>query len=257
MKTYSITIILVLLAASMIFSSGCRKITGIDGNNQVATEERNLVSFNKVRNEGTFNVYIKQDTVFTATVVAESNLIPHIRTIVNGNTLEIDTRENLRNNQPMSVYITTPSIQSAILSGSGLVYVDSLDTEFLEVVITGSGNITGYAETSSINTIISGSGSIDLESYSNTMDAIISGSGNIDLFGETSSGNFTISGSGSINSYNFPQSECLAKISGSGSMYVNVTDYLDVNISGSGSVFYIGGPALNVNITGSGQVMKQ
>ena len=256
MKTYTTTIIIVLSVA-MMFTTACRKITGIDGNNQVVSETRQVVSFNKVENEGTFNVYIKHDSVFSATVVAESNLIPHIRTIVNGNTLIIDTRENLNNNQPMSVYVTTPIIQGATLSGSGTIMLDSLDTDFLDVVLSGSGKISGYATTNQLNTLISGSGNITLESYTNSNNTNISGSGNIDLTGESSSGSLTISGSGHISSYNYTQSDCIAKISGSGDMYLNVTDYLDVNISGSGSVYYIGNPTITVKITGSGQVISQ
>ncbi len=256
MKKYTI-IILVLFSAAFLLTTGCQKYFKISGNSQVTSESRTLVSFDKVENNGTFNVYIRQDSMFSATVEAESNLIPYIRTRVNGNTLIIDTRENLQNHSPMNVYVTTPIIQGAYLNGSGTVRLDSLDTEYLEVVLSGSGLMSGYADASSLITRISGSGSINMEAYSNSCSAIISGSGDIDLIGETLNGNFSISGSGNIRSYNFQQKECIAQISGSGSMYVNVTDYLSVTISGSGSVFYIGEPSLNVKITGSGRVIKQ
>ena len=256
MKSYATTIIIVL-SVVMMFTSGCVKIHGIDGNNQVTTETRKVVSFNKVENEGVFNVYIKHDSIFSATIEAESNLIPHIRTIVNGNTLIIDTRENLVNYKPMNVYVTTPIIQGAILSGSGSIVLDSLDTDFLDVVLSGSGRISGYTITNQLNTRISGSGSISLESYTNSNNTNISGSGDIDLIGESSSGSFVISGSGHISSYNYTQADCIAKISGSGDMYLNVTDHLDVTISGSGNVYYIGNPTITVKITGSGQVISQ
>jgi hypothetical protein len=96
-----------------------------------------------------------------------------------------------------------------------------------------------------------------LESYTNSSDIRISGSGNIYLIGESSSGSFSISGSGQIKSSGFSQYECLAKISGSGDMFLNVSDFLDVTIAGSGSVYYIGDPSINVKITGSGQLIKQ
>lgn len=256
MRTYATTVI-IILSAAMMFTSACRKITGIGGNNQVVSETRQLVSFNEVDNEGTFNVYISHDTVFSARVEAESNLVPYIQTIVNGNTLRISTRENLKNNQPMNVYVTTPIIKGATLSGSGTVMLDSLDTDFLDVVLSGSGKISGYATTNQLNTRISGSGNITLESYTNSSNINISGSGDIGLTGESSSGSFTISGSGHISSYNYTQSDCIAKISGSGDMYLNVTDHLDVTISGSGNVYYIGNPTITVKITGSGKVISQ
>ena len=254
-----ITTTLSILAISllMIFTGSCRKLYKIDGNGHIETETRNLVSFNKVDNEGTFNVFIKHDSLFTATIEAESNLIPYVRTIVNGNTLQIDTRENLHEHYPINVYITTPILHGVYLSGSGFVKLDSIDSESLEIALSGSGRMSGYVNTGSLVTKISGSGSIDLESYTNSCDVRISGSGSMDLYGESGTGSFSISGSGDIRSYNYQQIECISKISGSGSMYLNVVDYLDVTISGSGNVFYIGDPSLNVRITGSGQVIKQ
>lgn len=242
---------------AVIWSSGCNKHINIVGNGQVESETRQLVSFNKVDNESSFNVFIRHDSVFSATVEAESNIIPHIRTLVNGNTLEIDTRENLNTNFPINVYVTTPVIQGTYLSGSGSVKLDSLKSDHLDIVLSGSGKMYGYTSTESIATRISGSGSIDLESYTNSCNAVISGSGDMDLIGESLTSAFTISGSGDIRSYNYLQKECISKISGSGDMFLNVSEFLDVTISGSGSVYYMGDPSINENITGSGQVIKQ
>jgi len=246
-----------LLVLIIMGSAGCRKPFGIDGNNQVVTETRQLVSFNRVVNEGPFNVFVRQDSVFEVTVEAESNLVPYIRTLVNGNTLIIDTREDLRNYQPMNVYVRTPFIDGVYLKGSGFIRLDSLDTDNLEVDISGSGRITGEVISNYLRTNISGSGSIGLYAVSSSTDTKISGSGDIEFIGESFSGTHTISGSGNIRAYSFYQNEVIAKISGSGNMYLNVSDQLDVNISGSGSVFYIGDPLLTVKITGSGTVIKQ
>ena len=256
MKKYSATIMILILVAFML-TTGCRKYPRIEGNSQITSEARALVSFDRIENNGTFNVYIRQDSTFNATVEAESNLLPYIRTRVNGNTLVIDTRENLQNNYPMNIYVTAPIVQGAYLNGSGSVLADSLDTEYLEFVLSGSGSMSGYVNGGTLVTRISGSGRINLEAYTNTCSARISGSGDMDIIGETVNGDFSISGSGNIRSYNFFQKECDAIISGSGNMYLNVSDFLDVTISGSGSVYYLGEPAMNVKITGSGRVIKQ
>lgn len=256
MKTkYSILII--VIGTILIWSSGCHKPFGISGNNQLTTETRQMFSFENIINQGSFNVYISHDTIYQVIVEAESNLIPYIRTRVNGNTLEIDTKENLDNHNPMNIYVKTPELYSIELSGSGLMSVDSLNTSHLNVEISGSGNINGEVVSNSVNAKISGSGNISLEAYTTNIDTRISGSGNIDLNGETNTGTHTISGSGNINSYNFVQKDCSATISGSGNMYVNVTHNLNANISGSGSIFYIGSPQVTVKITGSGSVIHQ
>jgi hypothetical protein len=256
MKT-KYNILFILLTTVILWSTGCNKMNRIEGNGQIITETRQLVSFIKVENDGTFNVYISHDSVFTAKVEAESNLIPHIRTRINGNTLEIDTRENLRNNYPINVYVTTPIISGASLNGSGSVTLDSLQTENMDVDLSGSGIMSGEITSAALTTRITGSGKIYLNAFTNSCNARISGSGDIELVGESLSGDFSISGSGNIRSTNFVQNECISKISGSGNMYLNVTDYLDVTISGSGSVYYVGNPQVNINITGSGSVIKQ
>lgn len=256
MKAKYILFLGVILLA-VLSTTGCRKYMSIEGNNDVQSEKRMLVSFDKIDNEATFNVYIRHDSLHSVTVEAESNLIPHIRTIVNGNTLQIDTRENLRNNSPINVYVTAPTIHGAFLSGSGFVVLDSVNTDFMEVVLSGSGQMSGQLTSDNITAKISGSGDISLECITNAMDARISGSGNLDLLGNGTTNKFTISGSGQIYSYNFEQNDCEARISGSGDMFLNVQENLNVNISGSGSVYYVGNPSLNVTITGSGQVIKQ
>ena len=251
------SILIVTIGAVLLWSSGCRKPFGISGNNQVTTETRQMVSFDKIVNEGSFNVYITQDSIYQVVVEAESNLIPHIKTLVNGNTLIIDTRESLNSHSPMNIYVKTPVINGIYLKGSGYMNLDSLNTDHLKLEISGSGNISGVAIANTIYAEISGSGNIFLEASTSSIETKISGSGILDLMGESNAAIHTISGSGDINAYSFIQKECTAKISGSGNMYLHVIDYLNVNISGSGSVFYIGDPQLTIKITGSGSVVKQ
>ena len=248
---YSFVIIL-----SVSYTS-CRKLVMLDGNHHQMTETRQLVPFTKVVNEGQFNVIIIEDSISEAIVEAESNLIPYIRTVVNGNTLIIDSRENLEPNLPMTVYVRTPEVNSIELSGSGTITADTLVGDNVEVKISGSGNINASIRANLVDILISGSGDMWLDAESQIVYSKISGSGTINLSGSTKNGDFKISGSGNINSYEFVQDELNSEISGSGNMYVNVIDYLKVKISGSGSVYYIGTPSLDVNITGSGSVIHQ
>ncbi len=249
--------LVILCAGILIFFSGCYKsLIKIEGNHNVVTETRTMPPFNKIYNEGDFDVYIIQDSVFEVTIEAESNLIPYIRTIVGGTTLRIDTRDNLRNHFPMKLFIRTPDINVVELSGSGLIRADEIHTNSLEAGISGSGNIYMNAQAELILVNISGSGSVDMGVEAETLNVSISGSGDMYFWGETHTGKLNISGSGSIKAYELVQDDCFARISGSGSMYIHVIDYLDVNISGSGSVYYTGNPVLVTKITGSGSVIR-
>jgi len=236
---------------------GCKKFAGIDGNGQVVTEGRNTVSFNKIANEANFDVYYIKAPEFRVDVVAESNLIPHIRTIVSGNTLEIDSHKNLRNNYAIKVYVYSPVLVAVYLSGSGTIATGMIDEVDFEAVLSGSGSIYGDVYCNYFNSRLSGSGEIDFVVKVERIAATISGSGRIKLLGDAESGDYRISGSGSIMAFQMRLYECFARISGSGSIYTTVYDYLEASISGSGNIHYSGSPLINASVTGSGKIIRE
>jgi len=237
--------------------AGCHK-SGfrIKGNGDVTTETRSMPEFNIVVNEGSFEVYIIQDSISEVKIEAESNLISSIRTNVNGTTLLIDTRDNLKNTKPMKLYIRTPDVNGVKLSGSGIIDLGDVYTDNLNVELSGSGDIRGSVNAGQVSISINGSGSADVSVHCSTIESNISGSGDMYFAGNATTAHFNISGSGTVKAYNLELINCYTNISGSGNMYVNVSDLLDVKISGSGSVYYIGNPQITTNITGSGNVIS-
>lgn len=251
------TSILVLLAAGLLILAGCHKSAiKIKGNGSVTTETRAMTPFNKMDNEGAFDVYIVQDSISEVRIEAESNLIPYIRTENNNGTLRIYTYENLKTNYPIKLYISTPYVNSVTLSGSGLIDLGSVISNDLEVVLSGSGDISGSVDAELVTVSLNGSGSANMHVLCNTIDTYISGSGDMYFSGQGGTSHFNISGSGSVRAYEFALTNCYANISGSGDMFVKVSDLLDVKISGSGSVYYIGTPQIVLNISGSGSVIS-
>jgi hypothetical protein len=251
------TSILFVLAATLLILAGCGKsVIRIKGNGNVASETRALASFNMVENEGAFDVYIIQDSVYEVTIEAESNLIAYVRTEVQGSTLNIYTKENLKTHYMIKLYIHTPDVNSVRLSGSGMIDLGSVLTDNLEVVLSGSGDIRGNVNADYTSVGINGSGTAAMGLICNEVHTSISGSGDMYFSGQAEMAHFNISGSGSIRAYELQLVNCYADISGSGDMFVNVSGFLDVKISGSGSVHYIGYPEIHTNISGSGSVIS-
>lgn len=249
---------ILLITALMILTASCDKsIFPVRGNGDVVTETRDVYDFKRVDNEGQFDVYIIQDEESSVRIEAESNLIGRIRTRVNGSTLEIDSKDNLKPSRPMKLYIHTPDVNGVSLSGSGIIDLGSITTDDLSVKLSGSGEIRGDIEAVNVNMGISGSGSANIDLVCDYLETSVSGSGEMYFNGSGNIAEFDISGSGSIQGYNFPVNECYTKISGSGNMYLNVEERLDVKISGSGSIYYIGNPAINTNISGSGNLINR
>ena len=227
-----------LLVAVAFVSQSCFHSNRIEGNCNEITVHRIVGEFTGVYCCGSLDVRLINDTACFVEIDGESNLIPYIDTDVHNGILKIEVQSwrNLDPNYPLVIYVHAPLINSVELSGSGSIFSDTLHAQYMDVDLSGSGDINLIVQTTSI-------------------DANISGSGGISLLGSATNADFKISGSGNIHAFSFPVSECMADISGSGSMYLNVATLLDVVISGSGNVHYYGNPTVNVNVLGSGLVI--
>jgi len=240
-RNIRLSIGLSLIFGSMLLMSGCFKDSiCIRGNGSPVVESRGVSSFREIVNNGSFEVRVLPGNTFEVRVDAESNLQEYIRTFVTGNRLIIETEGNrcINNTIPMLITVYAPFVDGIELNGSG--YISAYDL---------------YLDDLYLN--LNGSGKIDIDVDALYVRASITGSGMIEITGITETSDFKISGSGNINAYDFTQSECYATISGSGNMYLSVTNLLDAVISGSGNIYYRGNPSLNQRITGSGRIIRQ
>lgn len=239
MKTIK-TPLLIALFALLIGTSSCVDDIFLEGNGIVETEFRRASGFDAVSSSGDFDVTIVPGDEYSVEITAESNLLSYIETDVVGNTLKIRTRGmySLRDHRTIEIYITTPVLNGVALSGSGIIKTGSFLSDDFRVTLSGSGDI-------------------DTQISSETLKADVSGSGSIFIEGDTFESEFVISGSGKIKSYDLEQNVCQATISGSGDMYVNVSEAIDAHISGSGRVYYINYPVVHTSISGSGGVVDK
>lgn len=238
MKTRKLLLPIILILFSLSLSSCLDLIDGIDGNNNPTTETRNVSYFTGVISRGCFDVRIIQGSTSEVVINAESNLLQFIETQVRGNNLVIKTHNSrrLNNHRSMIITITMPEIDKIELDGSGTITADAVDAQELDINLSGSGQI-------------------DLDISVDHLYGTISGSGHVNLSGFANYGKLNISGSGKLDARNLIQDRCIARISGSGRMYVFVNDFLDATISGSGDIYYDGNPSITSHISGSGRVI--
>lgn len=230
--------ILLALIALILTMSGCVN-ERIEGNHDLITMERSSKPFSEVVSTGSFNVQIIPSEETRIEVKGESNVLPYLSTYSNGSTLTLKFNDgyNIHEHYPVEIFLYTPVLEGVSLSGSGMVECGSFNSSFVNLNISGSGGISGDFETE-------------------RLDAVISGSGNMTLTGFATTTSFNISGSGNSNAQLLEQENCNASISGSGNVIAWVTKKLNATISGSGSIFYIGNPEIKMHITGSGNVQK-
>lgn len=240
MKKTAIKLIALLGCALLMASCSDGFWNCIDGNGNIVSARRVMGDFSKIENSGEFIVDVTLGPVTRVTVEADDNLLSYIETYIQGNTLVIESQNNhcVKSREPIHVYVITPELTELKMTGSGLIYCDSLTTEDISIVLTGSGDI----DMAGINT--------------NLVEAVIEGSGEINLSGNSVNTNFIIEGSGNIKSLNLEQDKCIASILGSGNIYAFVNESLDVLIEGSGNVIYKGDPTIASDILGSGRIIK-
>ena len=234
-----IRIIIAILLAATLYSCEGGLWNCLRGNGIAAEETRELNSFTGFVSEGAFDIVVIPDSEYSIEIEADENLIPYIRTRVSGGKLVIDTgtRRCLQSDTPMFLTIRMPVVNYMNLTGSGQITGDDLSAEDLRVEINGSGRVDLRG--------------LDVE----FLDALITGSGDFVFWGAANETDLDITGSGNIDAFHLESVNCIASISGSGNIYVNVQSRLDAYISGSGSIFFKGNPTVNINISGSGSVI--
>jgi len=241
MRKYYNYAMMALLMLSLLITGGCYKdYNCIDGNGNAINETRTMSPFHEVVCNGSYEVTVLPGNTHEVVVDAESNLIHYIRTSVAGGRLYLDTENNhcINNSIPVLITVYSPFVDGLDLNGSGSIRASGLYVEYLNLNISGSGNIDVNADALQLEARISGSGSMDINGICETSD-------------------FNVSGSGNIHAYGMMQDECLATISGSGNIYATVNQILDGKISGSGNIYYKGNPMVYQDISGSGRIIKQ
>lgn len=231
----------IFLLLSVILLSSCNFMGGrrVRGNGNAGSETRTVSSFDAIRVLGGMDVILTPGTDYGVKVEADENLLKYILTERDGNALVIKTRNgyNLQSRSGMKVYVTAPSIEEVVITGSGSVVSDGK-----------------MALNRRLKLHVTGSGDVKLDVNAPEVEAEATGSGNIILTGATRNFDAEINGSGEVRCYNLLSENTKVQIAGSGDAQVYASKQLDVRISGSGDVAYKGSPTINQHIAGSGSV---
>lgn len=214
----------------------------VRGNGEAITKTRNISEYNKISVAGPFDVKLISGKEGKITIKAESNLLEYIITEVEGGKLKIKWEKGIsvRNSKKILVTVPFEDLNAVSLAGSGDIFSEDL------------------IQAKTFKTSLTGTGDIRLAINAHEVISKISGSGNIDLEGKTDQHTCSVTGSGDIESYKLKATDADVRITGSGSIEVDVSDNLKVRITGSGDVYYSGSPKQqDVKVTGSGDVSSR
>jgi hypothetical protein len=213
----------VVIAVALLIQHGVvqRDDSGsaLTGSGVSASEDRSLLPFSAVELAGSNQVAIRHGPAQNVTVRGDDNLLDEVTTEVRNGRLVVSERAPFRSVKGMRVDVTIPTLDSVALSGSGLISIEGIDTDVLNVSAAGSG-------------VVIGSGRAD------RVDALLSGSGDLQL-------------------QQVLARDARAVVSGSGRIWVRAARLLVASVPGAGVVVYSGTPAtLRQRVSGSGAVLS-
>lgn len=214
-------------------------INSVNGQGPVKTELRAISSFKSITMNIAGDVEFSVSDQYSVEVQAQENLLPILKTVVEGENLRISFEQNVRSEENILIKISAPTIEAFDLAGSGNIRVlTPLKNEKLKLDITGSGNIfVTQADVADLYCSVTGSGVVELGGKAQKVTA-------------------AVGGSGAINARNLNAEIMEADISGSGDVECTVAQTLKANVSGSGNVRYGGSPQVDSRVSGSGAIEK-
>jgi hypothetical protein len=251
------------------------------GSGNIVKEARQVGDFDRVSVCCGMQLTLTQGQRTTLEIEADDNLLPEITSNVTNGRLVVEYRQgpgpiSHQPSKPVQVLATTPMIHGVIVSGGGRLQSKSVQSDRVEIELSGGaqGTIESLvSDTSIIN--ISGGGQfeagilqgtraeVDLSGGANTgidslsvesLDLQASGGGKIMLAGSASQQSIDLSGGCHLNAPNLESKNITIGISGGGGATVWATDSLDVDLGGGGTVEYYGNPKVSQTLSGGSQV---
>ena len=134
----------------------------IEGTGAIESETRSLGDFTAIRSAVPANIFVTQGPLEDVRIEAPSNFLPILRTTVADNTLSISLDECIENLGNVDIFVTIPVVNTLALSGIGsFSTLKDIDTEELNIEVTGIGDFNLQGRATSLNIDIEGTGEIN------------------------------------------------------------------------------------------------
>jgi hypothetical protein len=230
-------IVFLLITTTSCFVDG---ITGIKGNGNVQTDDRNISSdFTSIKVQQGIKVYLTQGNSTEIAVEADENIIDLLITEVKNNQLKIYFEKNVYRAKARNVYLTAKEI-SGIYTSSGA----SVKSE-------------NTLQVSTLDLDSSSGSSIKVHVNADEVTSETSSGANMDIFGQTNKISASASSGSSIDADELVADEGYASASSGANINVHVTGKLTAKASSGGDIDYEGNPkSINKNTSSGGSVSR-
>ena len=203
------------LSLVVFLSTGC-DWRGIRGNGHIQTEQRSVTAFTRVDAGGFYDIDW-QPGAPSCSITMDENLLPHIKTTMEGEMLRIEVKQSIAPSHGIKVALTSPSLTGARLSGA---------LRFEASQMTG--------------------GTFALET---------SGASRVTLSGKVNRLLASLTGASKLHATELTAEDVELSVTGAGKADVFASNLLRAAITGAGNVSYSGNPkSVEKKITGAGKI---
>lgn len=216
-----IKIAFLLVGLTVVFGCGRLKtIDGVQGSGNVGSDTRALSGFRKIKAGSAVKLDVTVQKGYSVVVEADDNLLTHITTEVDGDTLVIGTRDSISSRSDIKVTISLPELSALDLSGASAAAVTGANGEELNITASGASKVKINGQAKELHADASGASNIDAESL--------------------------------------PVENAEAEASGASTITVNALGRADLNASGASTVIYVGDPKeLKQDSSGASSIRKK
>jgi hypothetical protein len=217
-----------VLSASLLAACGCSTKFGGGGGEQVVgsgsrrTERRDVGDFNRLVVEGAYRVEVTcgGGGPPSLEIEADDNLLPLIKTEVEGGRLRIRADRGMKTETMPRVRISVADLAEVSIPGATDFSLDGLDNDAFKLGVEGASKFRAAGET-----------------------------GRFDI---------TLNGAGLVDARELRAANVTAVNNGAGRITVRASDSLDATVNGVGTVDYYGDPkTVNPKVNGIGKITKR
>lgn len=192
----------------------------VEGSGSRRAERREVAGFDRLLVEGAYRVEVAVGSAPSVEIEADDNLLPLIRTDVEGGRLRVHSERGLKTKALPVLRVSVPDLREIELPGASDFTLAGLRNESLKVAVPGASRFRAEGETGRLEVSLSGAGLVDAEGLR--------------------------------------ARHVKASCSGAGSISVHASESLDASVSGVGVVNYAGNPAtVSRNVSGLGRINQK
>jgi hypothetical protein len=221
--------------------SGCNIVIGpsLRGSGVAKTESRDVGQFSEIEVGNAIQLDVTVGEPAEITVTADDNILPLVKTIVDGDRLTIYVDASFSTDLGVQVKASTPEL--TVLEGSGASRITA-------------GRVAG--ETFSLD--LSGASTCELASDAQTLSITLSGASRSSLVGAARELAIECSGASHVDATRLTAEKVGAELSGASSARVVASQQLAATASGASNVRYSGNPAnIAQNVSGASTVAAE